>query len=391
MKGLVESTIKQLFKLIGVFHNDKIIYFESFHGTQYSDNPRAVFEWMSDKYPDHTLVWGVSKGSEKPFRDEKVSYVLRFSFKWFLIMPRAGAWVINTRTPLWLAKNKKTTYIQTWHGTPLKKIGRDISQVNIPGYTKETYDQSFSDESKRWDYLVSPNEYCSTIFKQAFDYQGKMLEVGYPRNDVLVRAAQDKTIGKTLKMKHHFPIDKKIVLYAPTWRETENREKGKYAFTTDFPFEEIANQFGEEVILLVRMHYLVAQQFDFTKYAGKVINVSTGYDMSDLLAVADLLITDYSSCFFDFAITNQPMLFFIPDQKNYEEEMRGFYFPMEETVPGKLVKTKQALLEELHKWQSNPKSIKSTSYESFKTTFTQLETNQAAKKVSEAIVSKRKD
>lgn len=385
MKTFIESVIKQLFKWIGVFHSEKIIYFESFHGTQYSDNPRAIYEWMVDKYPDYTLVWGVSKGSEEPFHSEKVSYVSRFSLKWFLTMPRAKAWVINTRTPLWLAKNKRTTYIQTWHGTPLKKIGRDISEVNIPGYTKETYDQGFSDESKRWDYLISPNPYATAIFRQAFDYSGKILEVGYPRNDVLVRVRKIPELKPRLIAKQGLPPNKRFILYAPTWRETENRQNGKYAFTTTFPFEALANEMEEDVVLLVRMHYLVAQQFDFEQYGERIINVSVGYDMSDLLAVTDLLITDYSSCLFDYAITERPMLFYIPDQKEYEEEMRGFYFPMEDTMPGELVTTEEAVREAIKRWEQHPETLKTSHYDSFKERFTGIEKNKAAKKVAEAI------
>lgn len=199
MKALVEKFIGIIFKGIGLFHSSKTIYFESFHGTQFSDNPKAIYEWMKQEYPEYHLVWGVNKGQEKPFRDEKVSYVLRFSIKWFLTMPRAAVWVINTRTPLWLTKNKKTTYLQTWHGTPLKKIGQDIEIVNIPGYTKESYDNSFSEESKRWDYLVSPNPYSTEIFKRAFAYQGPVLETGYPRNDLLVKTTKDESTKNLIK------------------------------------------------------------------------------------------------------------------------------------------------------------------------------------------------
>ncbi|MEG0256353.1 CDP-glycerol glycerophosphotransferase family protein [Vagococcus sp.] len=385
MKTFIESVIKKLFKWMGVFHNEKIIYFESFHGTQYSDNPRAIYEWMVDNCPEYTLVWGVSKGYEKPFHCEKVSYVSRFSLKWFLTMPRAKAWVINTRTPLWLAKSKKTTYIQTWHGTPLKKIGRDISEVNIPGYTKESYDQSFSEESTRWDYLVSPNPYATSIFKRAFDYSGSVLEVGYPRNDLLVKVKKSPALKKELVDKQQLPPNKRFILYAPTWRETEKREYGKYAFTTPFPFEKLVRETEKDVVLLVRMHYLVAQNFDFEAYGEKIINVSTGYDMSELLAVSDLLITDYSSCLFDFAITERPMLFFIPDQEEYEKEMRGFYFPMEDTTPGELVATTDNVLKAILKWQQDPESLKTSHYELFKDKFTGIEKNEAAKKVAEAI------
>ena len=144
MKKLVKGLVKQVFKGIGLFHSDKIIYFESFHGNQYSDNPRAIYEWMKEHQPEYELVWGVNKGKEQPFHEASVPFVHRFSIQWFLKMPRAKAWIINTRTPLWLAKSSQTKYVQTWHGTPFKKIGRDIPQVNIPGYPKESYDTSFS-------------------------------------------------------------------------------------------------------------------------------------------------------------------------------------------------------------------------------------------------------
>lgn len=389
MKKIIEKIIQQLFKGIGFFHSDKIIYFESFHGNQYSDNPKAIYEWMTENHPEYNYIWGVSKGHEESFLKEKVPYVVRFSIKWFLTMPRARAWVINTRTPLWLTKNKKTMYIQTWHGTPLKKIGQDIPNVNIPGYTKASYDAEFSAESKRWDYLVSPNSYSSEIFKHAFDYKGPVLEVGYPRNDLLVRASHSSDAKLAIMAKLNISNVKRVILYAPTWRETAERKNGNYTFDTAFPFDEISQTLSENTILLVRMHYLVAQQFDFSAYEEQMKDVSVGFDMSELLAISDLLITDYSSCLFDFAITNKPMLFYIPDQEEYEKEMRGFYFPMENEMPGELVKNQKSLIEKLEKWQEKPETLKTTNYVSFKRTFTELEKNQAAQKVGERIIGKK--
>ncbi|MGX7025479.1 CDP-glycerol glycerophosphotransferase family protein [Vagococcus hydrophili] len=390
MKGIIEAIISILFKSMGVFRSPKTVYFESFHGTQYSDNPKAIYESMVKEYPDYNLVWGVNKGSEKPFRDEKVSYVYRFSFKWFLTMPRACAWVINTRTPKWLPKNKQTIYIQTWHGTPLKKIGCDIPKVNIPGYTKESYDQSFAEESSRWDYLVSPSSYTTEIFKKAFAYSGKLIESGYPRNDLLVQATKEKAIKNQLKEKLNIPLNKKVILYAPTWREKENRVNGKYEFTTDFPFDKMEEVLGEDTLLLVRMHYLVAQNFDFSDCNKKIIDVSSNYDMSELLAISDLLITDYSSCMFDFAITNNPIVFFIPDQEEYDQELRGFYFKMEETMPGPLIENKEGLLATLNDYQ-NGVSLKTDNYTKFKEKFTSLEKAEASKSVTEVIFKHREE
>lgn len=380
MKSIIEKMIQHVFKLVGLFHSERIIYFESFHGTQYSDNPKAIYEWMATHCPDYKLVWGVNKGSEEPFRKEKVSYVLRFSWQWFLTMPRAKTWVINTRTPLWLHKNKRTTYLQTWHGTPLKQIGRDIETISIPGYTKESYDNSFSLESARWDYLISPNAYSTDIFKRAFDYKGAIIESGYPRNDVLVKQSVSNT--KALKKKLNLPTDKKLVLYAPTWREKEKQVNGKYAFTVDFPFEEVVAELKESAYLLVRMHYLVAQSFDFEQYDGKVINVSTDYDMAELLAISDLLITDYSSCMFDFAITDQPIIYYIPDKEAYNEDMRGFYFPMADKMPGELASEKERLMMLLQRWQQQPEAVKTTHYLEFKEKFTSLESGTAAKQAA---------
>lgn len=387
MKALVEKLIGIIFKGIGLFHSSKTIYFESFHGTQFSDNPKAIYEWMKQEYPEYHLVWGVNKGQEKPFRDEKVSYVLRFSIKWFLTMPRAAVWVINTRTPLWLTKNKKTMYIQTWHGTPLKKIGRDIESISIPGYTKESYDQSFTEESKRWNYLVSPNFYSTEIFKGAFDFHGPVLEIGYPRNDILTKSKDNPVIKTKLKEKMGLPTNKRIILYAPTWRETANRKDGKYSFDTEFPFDDVMESVDENTLVLVRMHYLVAKEIDFTQLDERIIDASESYDMSELLAISDLLITDYSSSFFDYAITDSPILFFMTDKKNYEEEIRGFYFPIEESLPGPIAETKEELVDKITQWHSN-EDLRNKNYKKFKNEFTSLENGNASKYIAETIIKK---
>ncbi len=176
-------------------------------------------------------------------------------------------------------------YIQTWHGTPLKKIGRDIESISIPGYTKESYDQSFTEESKRWDYLISPNSYSTEIFKRAFDFHGPVLEIGYPRNDILTKSKNNPVIKTKLKEKMGLPTNKKIILYAPTWRETANRKDGKYSFDTEFPFDDVMNSVDENTLVLVRMHYLVAKEIDFTQLDERIIDVSENYDINYRLFV----------------------------------------------------------------------------------------------------------
>lgn len=388
MRQLMEIISRTIFWLVGRTHDEKLIYFESFHGKQYSDNPKALYVYLKEYYPEYTLVWGVTKGHEKPFLDEKVSYVSRFSFKWFLTMPRAKMWVINTRTPSWLPKSPKTTYLQTWHGTPLKTIGIDIPDVKIPGYTKESYTKEFREESKRWDYLVSPSDYATGIFKQAFAYKGEVLSSGYPRNDALLH--QDALKNKALKEELGIDPDKKVILYAPTWRETEQRVNGQYQFTTTFPFNEISEQFQEDMVLLVRMHYLVAESLG-NRLSSKVINVSTGYDMTDILSISDTLITDYSSSMFDYVLTDKPVIFYIPDKREYETELRGFYFPLGEHLPGPMVTNPRDLLTTLARFNRHPDRIKTNNYEAFKNRFTQYDTGKAAQQVIDQVLIKRED
>ncbi|KAB2217459.1 CDP-glycerol glycerophosphotransferase family protein, partial [Staphylococcus epidermidis] len=156
IKKLIEHSIYTTFKLLSKLPNKNLIYFESFHGKQYSDNPKALYECLTE-HSDAQLIWGVKKGYEHIFQQHNVPYVTKFSMKWFLAMPRAKAWMINTRTPDWLYKSPRTTYLQTWHGTPLKKIGLDISNVKMLGTNTQNYQDGFKKESQRWDYLVSPN------------------------------------------------------------------------------------------------------------------------------------------------------------------------------------------------------------------------------------------
>ncbi|AQP53107.1 hypothetical protein CBF34_02665 [Vagococcus penaei] len=377
MKKFIEKVISQLFTVIGRFPKAKLVYFESFHGKQYSDNPRAIYQFMEKNYPDYQLVWGVTKGYEELFESLHIPYVTRFSIKWFFIMPRAKTWVINTRTPLWLTKPKTTTYLQTWHGTPLKKIGCDIKDVKIPGYTKESYNQEVAQEAARWDYLIAPNQYSEDIFRQAFHYQGAMLEYGYPRNDELYPSDDQGQQIMAIKRRLGIPFNQRVVLYAPTWRETETHNGRSYDFTLNFPFDEITDNFTDDLFLLVRMHYLVAKDFDFSDQVN-ILDVSTGVDMSDLLLVSDLLITDYSSCMFDYSLTNRPIIYYLPDRAEYERELRGFYFDLDHLIPGPIANHRADLLRLLVKFIHYPEKLKTDTYTQFRQLFSERETGHNA-------------
>ncbi|MDR0920843.1 MAG: CDP-glycerol glycerophosphotransferase family protein [Lactobacillales bacterium] len=346
---------------IGKFPEKNLIIFESFHGKQYSDNPRAIYEYIRDHHPEYQCIWAVKKGYEQPFIENQVPYVERLKFRWLLTMPRAKYWVFNTRMPSWMRKSKETVYVQTWHGTPLKKLGLDIVNVRIPDETNDKYRKEFMEESARWDYLISPNAYSTKIFRQAFAYNGETLEIGYPRNDLLLQKDAEK-IAHQIREKLGISEGRKIILYAPTWRDDEFITKGAYKFENHFPFTEILAE-NPNLVILTRLHYLVAEQFDASQYGNRVIDVSKFSDINQLYLISDLLITDYSSVMFDYALTKKPMLFFMYDKEKYQNETRGFYFNPNDSLPGEIIQNPALLVKAIK--DTLEKKMISKNYEAF--------------------------
>ncbi|MBU8789984.1 CDP-glycerol glycerophosphotransferase family protein [Oceanobacillus caeni] len=378
--GIVLFFYKIAFHLIGLLpRNKKTIIFESFHGKQYSDNPRAIYEYIIEHRPEYDVYWSADRRFTNLFEENHVPYIKRFSLKWLLKMGTAKYWVINARLPLWIPKPLNTVYLQTWHGTPLKKLGIDIDDVKMPGTDTEKYRKNFLYEAGKWDYLISPNPYSTEIFKRAFGFNKQVIESGYPRNDFLIHSNNTETISK-IKERNQLPLDKKVILYAPTWRDNEYFSKGKYKFNLKMDLEKMRKELGNEYIIILRLHYLVAENLDLTDYDNFVYDFSSYEDIRELYVISDILITDYSSVFFDYANLKRPMIFFVYDIENYRDSLRGFYFDFEEKAPGALVKTTEEILGEI-------KGIKEHGYQISKVTeefyhrFCNLEDGKACERV----------
>lgn len=366
--------------------NKKLAVFESYHGKQYSDSPRAIYEYMKEHYPDYKMIWSVERSSMKYFAQKDVEYVRRFSLRWLFIMARAKYWVNNVRFPLWIPKPKHTVYLQTWHGTPLKRLAMDMDEVHMPGTNTNKYKANFLKESSNWDYLVSPNAYSTEIFRRAFQFDKSMIESGYPRNDFLHNANDEETI-KELKTKFDLPLDKKLILYAPTWRDNQFFKKGKYKFNLELDLARMREELGDSYIVIMRMHYLVAQNMDLTEFEGFAYDFSHLEDIRELYLISDILVTDYSSVFFDYANLRRPMIFFTYDIEDYRDNLRGFYFDFEEKAPGLLTKTTEELIAEVKNMESNQFTL-SERFEEFYQKFCYLESGQSAKRVVEEVFEK---
>jgi CDP-glycerol glycerophosphotransferase len=384
--SMTKKVYKLLFVMIGLLPARKYsIVFESFLGKQFSDNPRAIYEYMKEHYPEYKLYWSVDPRFIDNFKDKGVNIVPRLSIKWLLIMASAKYWVSNSRMPLWIPKPKHTVYLQTWHGTPLKKLAADMDDVFMPGTNIENYKQNFLKESANWDYLISPNPYSTKIFRRAFAFKKEMIESGYPRNDFLYKVNNEKDI-LALKKKYQIPTDKKVILYAPTWRDDQYFEKGKYKFDLKLDLKQMQEQLGDQYIVLLRLHYLIANHIDVSEYKGFAFDFSHHEDIRELYMVSDLLITDYSSVFFDYANLKRPMIFFVYDIEDYRDRLRGFYFDFEEKAPGPLVKTTEEVIEEINKLEKNKCLPKN--FDEFYETFCSWEDGNATKRVVETVWGK---
>ncbi|MFG3345355.1 CDP-glycerol glycerophosphotransferase family protein [Streptomyces sp. NPDC048018] len=318
---------------------DTVVY-ASFSGRQFSDSPRAVYEELLRQGSDLEHVWVVEdRRAEIP---EGVRVIRRWSREWYEALGNSRYIVTNTHLPFWIRRREGQVIVQTWHGTPLKRIGHDIDSVQ---FADRKYLQKVAEETPSWSFLISPNRFSTPIMKRAFQYDGEILESGYPRNDVLL-SPKTEDLARAVRERIGLPEGKKVVLYAPTWRDDQFYQAGNYKFDLRLDITKAAERLGDDHVLLVRKHSNIV---DAVPGAGDgfVFDVSSYPDIAELFLITDVLVTDYSSLMFDFANTGRPMLFFTYDLEYYRDQLRGFYFDFEKRAPGPLLQTSDELIEAL--------------------------------------------
>ncbi|MCJ0913648.1 bifunctional glycosyltransferase family 2 protein/CDP-glycerol:glycerophosphate glycerophosphotransferase [Mammaliicoccus sciuri] len=369
--------------------NNETIVFESFGGKNYSDSPKYIYEYMQKHYPKLNYIWVFKNPNQNVITGNAVK-VKKGSKEYYDAYSKAKFWVTNARLPLYLNKKDNQIYIQTWHGTPLKRLANDMKIVRMPGTTTPKYKKNFYAETSRWDYLISPNRYSTNIFKTAFWMdENRTLEIGYPRNDILVNRSNDQKYIEKLKKELNIPKGKKIIMYAPTWRDDEFVKKGKYLFDLKINLENLQKELGDEFVILLRMHYLISNALDLSGYEDFAIDVSNYNDISELYLISDALITDYSSVMFDFGILKRPQYFFAYDIEKYDKGLRGFYMDYMNDLPGEIITDEFKLAEELKDIDKHKEKYKDK-IERFYDKFCSIEKGQSSKIIGDFICDKTK-
>jgi len=313
---------------------DKLILFNSFGGKMFDDSPRAIYQAMiqSPDFAGYDFVWTFME----PERfDIPVGRKIKAdTFGYFLTALKARCWITNSSLERGLGfAGKHTFFLNTWHGTPIKKMGRDIKTGNQSFVSKNTWNM---------DVMTAQSRYEAETFANAFDLSEGVCQVcGLARNDVLAEA--DAAIQKQYRRELGIEEEKKVILYAPTFREYQKNENMQCILQLPVDFGVWKEKLGDTYIILLRAHYEVVQNMDLEQYKGFVVDVSSHPSLNTLMIASDILISDYSSIIFDYAILNRPILCFAYDYDKYEES-RGMYFDIRKWLPGGTI-TQKALLE----------------------------------------------
>ena len=382
--SLKQSKYKKIAK--GVDIDDKLVMFETFMGRQYGCNPKAIYEYMinSPAFDDYRFIWVINDREKAACipQLQRADIVQRGTKAYYKACASAKYLITNSNLDYGIIKKKGQIFLQTWHGTPLKRLRCDIvaEQGNVMNSLREIRSKN-DDDVIRYDYFISPSAFSTEKFISAFNLKALgrediIIETGYPRNDLLANYTEDDVTE--VREALGIPAAKKVILYAPTFRDNQHDGSG-YTYDTHIDFDRLQREFADEYVILFRAHYFVANQFDFSRYEGFIYDVSNLDDITPLYLVSDILITDYSSVFFDYANLGRPELFYMYDLEQYENDIRGFYFPVD-TLPGPILKTEDELVEAIRNVNDIAEQYKEK-YRVFHDTYNYLDDGNAAARV----------
>lgn len=326
--------------LVNITPKRKSIVFCSFGGRNFNDSPKAIYEEICrcDEFKDWHLVWAFI--SPEDFNIARGGKVKVDTFAFFRKLITSKVWVSNSGMDRGIDLiTNKIIRVETWHGTPLKKICGEENQ-NTFGKRPDKYKGPIDTSAIR----CAQSEFDRDIFARIFHASKESILLSdLPRNDELLTYTEDKL--SKIRESLGVTSDKKVILYTPTYREYLINEDSQNYISIPICLEKWERMLGKEYVLLIRAHYAVSvalgiQDNDFVK------DVSSYHSLNDLYAISDMMISDYSSTYFDYAILDRPMLCFAYDKEEYEEK-RGLYLDIEKDLPCKVCKYEDEVIAEI--------------------------------------------
>lgn len=367
---------------------EKTVLYESRDGNSFVDSPYRIFQELvtNTEFKDfrHTIVINENNIAAKAIIEKivelipnkvtnQISYVIRNSDDYLECLASYKYLINNSTFQNFFIKKDEQIYINTWHGTPLKYMGFDI-----PGNPSQS--QNVLRNYLMTDYLLSPNAHTSRIFTNGYKlegiYQGQLMESGYPRIDNTYHPLTNMDeklsyFGITLD-------GRPTILYCPTWSGSSITSPANNIKQLIAEFDYLQQELGKDYQLFVKVHpYLYPFVKDLEELAGVLI--SDFFDVNELLSVVDILVTDYSSIFFDFLVEEKPIFFYCPDYEQYIGD-RGVYLPLD-SLPGPLSTTIMVLCEQLKDYTKKQENGYEAVVSSYRQTFCQYDDGQVAKRL----------
>ena len=332
--------VSAFFKILGCFikTDPKLVLLTSMSGDQYNDSPRVLFKAMlkDDYFKTYHYIWAF-KNPEK-FNVPHAETIKIDTMRYFIVALKAKIWITNVNIERGLDfKKKNTIYLNTWHGTGPKKGGNAV-----PG--RKDYDFS------RVDIFCCDGQYTHDVFMKWWNTKEEsMLWCGRPREDELFQLNEvDKN---QIKKQLGLPLDKKIVLYMPTWREND---------INLFSWEKWKEKLGTKYIILERIHHFNKDSISQLNH-DYIVDVTSYDDVNKLYLIADVLVSDYSSAFFDYGLLGKPMLCYAPDYDLYCKSP-GLFMDLKEELPGGIKKREEDIVNDLLTMDYSKASIATQEY-----------------------------
>ncbi len=366
---------------------DNTILYESFWGRGLVDNPYAIFLellerqefsnfrhiWVIDDFEDNQPIIDAYKGRSN------IVFVQYRSKEYVEALATAKYLVNNTTFQNFFAKRPEQVYINTWHGTPIKAMGYDVAEGN---YAAANTVRNFLCA----DHLLSANSQMTRMYLRSYKmqeiYTGEILEEGYPRNDLLVRTSLEGIKRKLEAYGIQLQENKKIILYAPTWREVA---PGR-AVVNPSELLEVKDRLEaaldcEKYQILIKPHQLVYKRLkDMAEYKGLLVPATI--DANELMSVVDIMISDYSSIFLDYMTLERPILFYIPDLEEYKQT-RGLDI-MPKDLPGPTSSRLEDIIDAIQNMEQAREQYRE-SYSAMREEMCPYEDGQSSRRVVDAV------
>ena len=348
----------------------KLAVFAAYWFRGYSCSPRAIYEKAREIVPDMRGVWVVKPGAAGAL-PPGVDHVIADTPEYFDVVARASVFVNNVNFPNHLVKREGTIHVMTHHGTPLKRMGLDLRETPIAG--RRMNFEALQRRVDRWDYSVSQNAFSTEIWERVYPGTYESLEVGYPRNDALAAATEEDV--QRVRGELGIAPGQTAVLYTPTHREYQS------GFVPVLDLAQLADALGPEHVVLARLHYFYDADPHLRELhgSGRIRDVASHPSIEELCVAADVLVTDYSSLMFDYAVLDRPIVIHAPDWEVYRA-MRGTYFDLMAEPPGVVARTEDELVDALRSrsaWGEEATRLRAA----FRARFCSLDDGRAAERV----------